>query len=99
MPATTAQRSESNTGSLTAPCGCDYASTRGKGPPRGGLLDVVLGVETTFSLAYAKPFPDFRFGLNEDAFGTPGAGGCFCFADPAGQIDFAYAMNKTGFYL
>ena len=63
------------------------------------MLDVVLGVETIFSLGYAKPFPDFRFGLNEEAFGTPGAGGSFCFADPAAQIGFAYAMNKTGFYL
>jgi len=68
-------------------------------PPRDGLLDVVLGVETIFSLGYAKPFPDFRFGLNEDTFGTPGAGGSFCFADPAAQIGFAYAPNKTGFYL
>jgi CubicO group peptidase (beta-lactamase class C family) len=68
-------------------------------PPRDGLLDVVLGVETIFSLGYAKPFPDFRFGLNEEAFGTPGAGGSFCFADPAAQIGFAYAMNKSGFFL
>lgn len=68
-------------------------------PPRDGLLDVVLGVETIFSLGYAKPFPDFRFGLNEEAFGTPGAGGSFCFADPAAQIGFAYAPNKSGFYL
>ena len=68
-------------------------------PPRDGLLDVVLGVETIFSLGYAKPFPDFQFGLNEEAFGTPGAGGSFCFADPAARIGFAYAPNKTGFYL
>ncbi len=68
-------------------------------PPRDGLLDVVLGVETIFSLGYAKPFPAFRFGLGEQAFGTPGAGGSFCFADPEAQIGFAYAMNKTGFYL
>ena len=68
-------------------------------PPRDGLLDVVLGVETIFSLGYAKPFPAFRFGLGDQAFGTPGAGGSFCFADPEAQIGFAYAMNKTGFYL
>jgi CubicO group peptidase (beta-lactamase class C family) len=68
-------------------------------PPSGGLMDMVLGVETIFSLGYAKPFPDFKFGMNEEAFGTPGAGGSFCFADPAAQIGFAYAMNKTGFYL
>ena len=64
-----------------------------------GLLDVVLGVETIFSLGYAKPFPAFRFGRGEQAFGTPGAGGSFCFADPEAQVGFAYAMNKTGFYL
>jgi CubicO group peptidase (beta-lactamase class C family) len=68
-------------------------------PPSGGLMDMVLGVETIFSLGYAKPFPDFKFGMNNEAFGTPGAGGSFCFADPAAQIGFAYAMNKTGFYL
>ncbi len=68
-------------------------------PPRDGMLDVVLGVETIFSLGYAKPFPDFRFGRGEQAFGTPGAGGSFCFADPEVQVGFAYAMNKTGFYL
>jgi CubicO group peptidase (beta-lactamase class C family) len=68
-------------------------------PPRDGLLDMVLGVDTIFSLGYAKPFPSFKFGLNEQAFGTPGAGGSFCFADPAAEIGFAYAMNKTGFYL
>lgn len=75
------------------------ALKRPASPPRDGLVDVVLGVETIFSLGYAKPFPDFRFGLNEEAFGTPGAGGSFCFADPAAQLGFAYAMNKTGFYL
>ncbi|MGO8946361.1 MAG: serine hydrolase domain-containing protein [Ktedonobacterales bacterium] len=68
-------------------------------PPRDGLLDMVLRVETIFSLGYAKPFPAFRFGLGEEAFGTPGAGGSFCFADPAAQIGFAYGMNKMGFYL
>ena len=68
-------------------------------PPRDGMLDVVLGVETIFSLGYAKPFPDFRFGRGEQAFGTPGAGGSFCFADPEAQVGFAYAMNKMGFYL
>jgi hypothetical protein len=54
------------------------------------LLDVVLGVKTIFSLGYAQPFPDFRFGLNEEVFGTPGAGGAFC---------LVHAMNKTGYYL
>ncbi len=68
-------------------------------PPSGGLVDLVLGVETVFALGYAKPFPKFKFGLDNKAFGTPGAGGSFCFADPTAQIGFAYGMNKTGFYL
>lgn len=68
-------------------------------PPRDGTKDLVLGIDTIFSLGYSKPHSLFQFGLNDQAFGTPGAGGSFCFADPAAQIGFAYAMNKTGFHL
>ena len=77
--------------------------TRSSGPaaaPSGGLLDVVLRVDSVFSLGYVKPFPSFRFGGSGDqAFGTPGAGGSFGFADPETRVGFAYAMNRTGFYL
>jgi hypothetical protein len=68
-------------------------------PPRDGLLDVVLGVETIFSLGNARPFPAFQFGRGEQAFGTPGAGGSFCFADPEAPIGIAYAIDKIRFYL
>jgi CubicO group peptidase (beta-lactamase class C family) len=69
-------------------------------PPSGGLDDVVLHVESIFSLGYVKPFPRFRFGAAGDqAFGTPGAGGSFGFADPETGIGFAYAMNRVGFHL
>src|SRR6185369_1310477 len=52
-------------------------------PPSGGLLDVVLRVDSIFSVGYVKPFPSFRFGASGgQAFGTPGAGGSFGFADP-----------------
>ena len=69
-------------------------------PPSGGLRDVVLGVDSVFSLGYVKPFPRFRFGASGGrAFGTPGAGGSFGFADPETGIGFAYAMNRTGFRL
>jgi CubicO group peptidase (beta-lactamase class C family) len=68
-------------------------------PPTKGLRDKVLHVETTFSLGYLKPFPKFRFGSSDKAFGTPGAGGSFGFADPDTGIGFAYAMNKAGFHL
>lgn len=69
-------------------------------PPRGGLRDVVLGVDSAYSLGYVKPFPRFRFGSRSgSAFGTPGAGGSFGFADPDTGVGFAYAMNRTGFRL
>lgn len=69
-------------------------------PPSGGLSDVVLRIESIFSLGYVKPFPRFRFGTAAGkAFGTPGAGGSFGFADPDAGIGFAYAMNRTGFRL
>ncbi len=68
-------------------------------PPTKGLRDKVLHVDTTFSLGYLKPFPKFRFGSSDKAFGTPGAGGSFGFADPDTGIGFAYAMNRAGFHL
>ncbi len=67
--------------------------------PTKGLRDKVLHVDTTFSLGYLKPFPKLRFGSSDKAFGTPGAGGSFGFADPDTGIGFAYAMNKAGFHL
>jgi CubicO group peptidase (beta-lactamase class C family) len=69
-------------------------------PPSGGLRDVVLRVPTVFSLGYIKPFPSLRFGgAGDQAFGTPGAGGSFGFADPETGVGFAYAMNRVGFHL
>jgi CubicO group peptidase (beta-lactamase class C family) len=68
-------------------------------PPAKGLRDKVLHVDTTFSLGYIKPFPKFKFGSSDKAFGTPGAGGSFGFADPDTGIGFAYAMNRAGFHL
>ena len=67
--------------------------------PELGRFDEVLRIETRFSLGYLKPFPENEFGTNEKAFGTPGGGGSFAYADPETQTGFAYAMNKTGFYL
>ena len=68
--------------------------------PTGGRMDVVLHIESVFSLGYVKPFPRFRFGSPAGlAFGTPGAGGSFAFADPDAGVGFAYAMNRTGFRL
>jgi CubicO group peptidase (beta-lactamase class C family) len=64
------------------------------------LSDVVLRLDSVFSLGYVKPFPAFRFGSTAGlAYGTPGAGGSFGFADPDTGIGFAYAMNRSGFHL
>ena len=68
--------------------------------PSGGRMDLVLHIESVFSLGYVKPFPRFRYGSTAGlAFGTPGAGGSFAFADPDVGVGFAYAMNRTGFRL
>lgn len=67
--------------------------------PENGRFDEVLQSESMFSLGFLKPFPECQFGTSKKAFGTPGAGGSFGFADPDTQTGFAYAMNKSGFYL
>ncbi len=71
-------------------------------PPRRplhGWRDQVLKVDTAFSLGFARPLGDFRFGSSARAFGHPGAGGSFAFADPDRGASFAYVMNRMGFHL
>jgi CubicO group peptidase (beta-lactamase class C family) len=68
-------------------------------PPARGWRDRVLKVDTAFSLGFARPFGEFRFGSSERAFGHPGAGGSFAFADPDRGVAFAYVMNRLGFRL
>ncbi|HSD33604.1 MAG TPA: serine hydrolase domain-containing protein [Gemmatimonadales bacterium] len=64
-----------------------------------GDLDEVLGVPSYFSLGFLRPGPTVFFGSTERAFGSPGAGGSFAFADPDAHLGFAYVMNKLDFYL
>ncbi|HPQ67946.1 MAG TPA: serine hydrolase domain-containing protein [bacterium] len=59
-----------------------------------GTRDRVMFVEAAYSLGYLRPFPSFNFGSSPRAFGTPGCGGSFGFADPDRQLGFAYVMNK-----
>ena len=66
--------------------------------PRQGRMDQVLRLESRFSLGYCKPWPGFEFG-SDRAFGTPGAGGSFGFADPEVGLGFAYVMNRMDYYL
>jgi CubicO group peptidase (beta-lactamase class C family) len=67
--------------------------------PSEGDVDLVLHVPTRFSLGYAKPTALAPFGTGHSAFGHPGAGGSFAFADPENQVSFAYAMNRMGLHL
>jgi len=62
-------------------------------------MDDVLGVPTYFSLGFARPGPDIGFGSSQHAFGFPGAGGSFAFADPDAHLGYAYVMNKLDFWL
>jgi CubicO group peptidase (beta-lactamase class C family) len=66
--------------------------------PAKGRFDLVLKQESRFSLGVCKPWPGFEFG-SPAAFGTPGAGGSFGFADPQVGMGFAYVMNRMDYYL
>ena len=62
-------------------------------------IDFVLGVPSYFSLGFLRPGPEVSFGSSERAFGAPGAGGSFAFADPDARLGYAYVMNKLDFHL
>lgn len=69
-------------------------------PPQvANPTDAVLGIPSYFSLGFLRPGPDVTFGSSQRAFGAPGAGGSFAFADPDVQLGYAYIMNKLDFYL
>jgi CubicO group peptidase (beta-lactamase class C family) len=68
-------------------------------PPAKSRRDLVLMVEASFSLGFSRPSEGFRFGSSARAFGHPGAGGSFGFADPDAQVAFAYAPNRLGHHL
>jgi CubicO group peptidase (beta-lactamase class C family) len=68
-------------------------------PSMAGDRDVVMGVQSCFSLGFLRPGPKGLFGSSGRAFGAPGAGGSFAFADPDQRLGFAYVMNKLDFHL
>lgn len=64
--------------------------------PQVGSRDLVLHYNAAYSLGFSKSGMDFCFGSGRGAFGTPGAGGSFGFADPETGIGFSYTMNRMG---
>lgn len=68
-------------------------------PPSGGSRDLVLHVDAAFSCGFTKPCDMTRFGTSDTAFGTPGAGGSFGFADPDRELGYAYVMNHMGYHI
>ena len=67
--------------------------------PSGGIRDLVLCTDTNFSLGFMKARDGFDFASSRKAFGTPGAGGSFGFADPDARVGMAYIMNRMDSYL
>jgi len=60
--------------------------------------DTMLGMPSYFSLGFLRPGSSVAFGSSPRAFGTPGAGGSFGFADPDAHLGYAYVMNKMDFF-
>jgi CubicO group peptidase (beta-lactamase class C family) len=67
-------------------------------PPTNGVRDKIMFVDSSFSLGFLKPASLTVFGSSDTAFGTPGVGGSFGFADPDTGIGYGYVMNKLGFH-
>jgi CubicO group peptidase (beta-lactamase class C family) len=67
-------------------------------PPLRGSYDLVLHATTSYALGWWRPFARFPFG-SPAAFGTPGAGGSFGYADPEHGLGFAYVTNRMGFHV
>jgi CubicO group peptidase (beta-lactamase class C family) len=64
-------------------------------PPERGFYDECIKREWQLSLGFAKPDQGFPFG-SPAAFGTPGSGGSFGFADPHTGVGYAYVLNRLG---
>jgi len=67
--------------------------------PALGTYDAIMKLDTKYGFGFSRPSHDFRFGSDESAFGCPGAGGSFGFADPNRQLGFCYLTSKMGFRL
>ena len=68
-------------------------------PEAASPMDEVVGIPSYFSLGFLRPGPEVLFGSSPRAFGAPGAGGSFAFADPDARLGYSYVMNRMEFYL
>jgi CubicO group peptidase (beta-lactamase class C family) len=65
-------------------------------PPSRGFYDECMKVrDVQFSLGFMKPSTAFPFG-SPRAFGSPGAGGAFGYADPAVGLGYGYVTSRMG---
>lgn len=68
-------------------------------PPRfppGGGRDRVMGVDLRWRLGFMRPGPAFPFSPSGRAFGMPGFGGSFAFADPDAGLAYGFAPSRLG---
>jgi CubicO group peptidase (beta-lactamase class C family) len=66
-------------------------------PPASGVFhDEFFRADVRFSLGFMKPGPVLAFGRNDRAYGSPGAGGAFAFADPTVGLGYAYLTSQMG---
>jgi CubicO group peptidase (beta-lactamase class C family) len=66
-------------------------------PPLHGFHDEFLKFEVPFSLGFQKPCRLFPYG-HPSAFGHPGSGGSFGWADPETKVGYGYVTNQAGFF-
>ncbi|HUG63360.1 MAG TPA: serine hydrolase domain-containing protein [Methylomirabilota bacterium] len=64
--------------------------------PSGGATDLVLGIEPRWRLGFIHPNPERPYSPSPRAFGMPGLGGSFAFADPDNELAYAYTPNRMG---
>ena len=64
------------------------------------VADLLLLAKRSFALGFSRPVPGHWFGTDAGrAYGTPGLGGSFGFADPDARLGYAYAPNRLGIRL
>lgn len=68
-------------------------------PPTRGFYDECMKNEAQFSLGFMKPSSAWPMGTDSTAFGMPGSGGAFGFADPAAGLGYGYVTSRMGTYL